>query len=185
MTPIVKEIIRGAVAVLVALITAGAITLGTTTEAKNQARNEAKLIYQQQVLAAFPTGVILPFYATSGKIPDGWAICDGTNHTPDLRNKFLRGTASMADVTGEGGADSYTDQAGGESLKMEIPVLTLETTHKLPGSNSLSLRVIDGYGIINYDDRDPNYDVVRSFTQRANASVPLPKYHKILYIMKR
>jgi len=36
-----------------------------------------------------PKGIIVEFNSTVA--PDGWAICDGTNGTPDLRNKFIIG----------------------------------------------------------------------------------------------
>ena len=36
-----------------------------------------------------PRGVIVPYNGTTA--PDGWAICDGTNGTPDLRDRFLVG----------------------------------------------------------------------------------------------
>lgn len=51
-----------------------------------------------QNLDAFPRGVILPWYAKSGEFPGGWAVCDGTNGTPDLRDRFLIGVSDMAEV---------------------------------------------------------------------------------------
>ena len=42
-------------------------------------------------------------------IPAGWQICDGTNGTPDLRSKFIRGVATSSTNPGStGGADSVT-----------------------------------------------------------------------------
>ena len=38
-----------------------------------------------------PVGTIMMFNDSS-KIPPGWAICDGNNGTPDLRNRFIKGT---------------------------------------------------------------------------------------------
>lgn len=59
------------------------------------------------VMRAFPPGTILPWYAKSGAMPDGWAVCDGTNGTPDLRNRFMMGVASLADVGKTGGTSSH------------------------------------------------------------------------------
>lgn len=39
--------------------------------------------------------------------PDGWAICDGTRGTPDLRARFIRGTASWSADTPTGGSESH------------------------------------------------------------------------------
>src|SRR5262245_17973195 len=49
-------------------------------------------------MSSFPRGIILPWYSKRGPVPSRWAICDGTEGTPDLRNWFLRGGGSFADV---------------------------------------------------------------------------------------
>lgn len=41
-----------------------------------------------------PVGTILAFAGDTSKIPSGWHICDGTNGTPDLRDRFLQGSSS-------------------------------------------------------------------------------------------
>ena len=52
-----------------------------------------------------PTGVITLW--SGGVVPDGWALCDGTNGTPNLLDRFVVGAGSIygADTTG-GSADS-------------------------------------------------------------------------------
>lgn len=40
-------------------------------------------------------------------VPSGWALCDGTNGTPDLRNKFVRGASIDGDIRVTGGVDSH------------------------------------------------------------------------------
>jgi hypothetical protein len=69
---------------------------------------------------SMPHGVILAWYSKEGAIPSGWAICDGTNGTPDLRGRFLRGVASMAEVGGKGGLDRVLDGSTGDhSITLE------------------------------------------------------------------
>jgi hypothetical protein len=42
-------------------------------------------------------------------IPSGWVICDGNNSTPNLTDKFIRGTATISARTFTGaGADTHT-----------------------------------------------------------------------------
>ena len=41
--------------------------------------------------APVPSGAILMWSGSSDLIPDGWLLCDGTNGTPDLRNRFVVG----------------------------------------------------------------------------------------------
>lgn len=36
-----------------------------------------------------PPGVIVAWWGSTDAIPSGWALCDGTNGTPDLRGRFI------------------------------------------------------------------------------------------------
>ena len=38
-----------------------------------------------------PYGTVLPWYGPFNAIPNDWSLCDGTNGTPDLRNRFIIG----------------------------------------------------------------------------------------------
>lgn len=53
-------------------------------------------------LAALPPGSIIIW--TSKDIPNGWAICDGTNGTPDMRDKFIVGASNTRDINVIGGS---------------------------------------------------------------------------------
>ena len=46
---------------------------------------------------AVPSGLISMWSGTIASIPSGWYLCNGSNGTPDLRNKFIVG--ADADVT--------------------------------------------------------------------------------------
>ena len=37
-----------------------------------------------------PSGVIVMWSGTTSNIPTGWALCNGANGTPDLRNRFIK-----------------------------------------------------------------------------------------------
>lgn len=51
-----------------------------------------------------PIGVILLWSGSVGSIPAGWALCDGSSGTPDLRNRFVIGAGSTYSVGASGGA---------------------------------------------------------------------------------
>lgn len=40
-------------------------------------------------LSFLPLGAIIMWSPTAGAVPTGWALCDGTNGTPDLRGRFV------------------------------------------------------------------------------------------------
>jgi hypothetical protein len=54
----------------------------------------------------FSKGMIIAWYGEIDKIPENWAICDGTNGTPDLRNKFIIGSSEKYNF-GTSGGSSY------------------------------------------------------------------------------
>lgn len=46
------------------------------------------------------TNMVVFWAGTSGSIPSGWHLCDGTNGTPDLRDKFIVGGGGSLPTTG-------------------------------------------------------------------------------------
>jgi hypothetical protein len=45
--------------------------------------------------------------------PNGWALCDGTNQTPNLVDKFVRGTNKFEELGSIGGKDTHTHTVSG------------------------------------------------------------------------
>ena len=55
-----------------------------------------------------PTGVIVMWSGAADQIPSGWALCDGQNGTPDLRDRFIVGAGSSYGVGATGGEAAHT-----------------------------------------------------------------------------
>ena len=58
--------------------------------------------------SSVPSGSIIPWYGNLADIPDGFALCNGLNGTPDLRNRFLVGAGSSYALRATGGASSVS-----------------------------------------------------------------------------
>lgn len=58
-----------------------------------------------------PNGAIIMWSGTVATIPDGFSLCDGSNGTPDLRNRFVIGAGDTYAVGATGGS-STTTQVG-------------------------------------------------------------------------
>lgn len=58
-------------------------------------------------------GMIVKFSGAIIDIPIGWQLCDGTNGTPDLRDKFVIGAGGAYAVGAAGGSVSHAHVAGG------------------------------------------------------------------------
>jgi cytoskeletal protein CcmA (bactofilin family) len=52
----------------------------------------------------FPSGGIIMWSGSIATIPSGWNICDGTNGTPDLRDRFIVGAGNVYAVGTTGGS---------------------------------------------------------------------------------
>jgi hypothetical protein len=93
-------------------------------------------------LDVLPVGTIIAW--ENETIPDGWQICDGSNGTPDLKDKFIRGASIDGDVRGTGGASTHyhsTPNTGSHSSHNHGGSKTLNV-----GSASGSVEVTSGSG---------------------------------------
>ena len=63
-----------------------------------------------------PSGVIVMWSGAIGNIPSGWALCDGTNGTPDLTSRFIRSVPNASTDPGLiGGSTTHTHSGGSYS----------------------------------------------------------------------
>ena len=67
----------------------------------------ASVPYAMKAGDGVPKGLISMWSGSIDSIPVGWQLCDGSNGTPDLRNRFIMGTPDGQDP----------GQTGGESQK--------------------------------------------------------------------
>ena len=136
-------------------------------------------------------GLIVEFYGLSSNIPDGWALCDGQNSTPNLTDKFIVGAG-----------DTYAISATGGSVNAVNPTHTHTTgTTNTQGSHShnwsLSSVNIGGQGTIASNGHSPSssntatagqgnhsHTVSISTVGESGAGKNLPPYLGLFYIIK-
>ena len=72
-----------------------ALTGTPTAPTASSGTNTTQLATTAFVIAnAIPSGLISMWSGTIASIPTGWVLCNGSNSTPDLRNKFIIGAHS-------------------------------------------------------------------------------------------
>ena len=85
-----------------------------------------------------PSGVIVMFSGTVAQIPKGYAICDGTNGTPDLTGRFIRSVVKNLDNTFEaaGAKDNNDLEAHGSDPIKRYLKKTPKHTHTFKTYNT-------------------------------------------------
>ena len=128
-----------------------------------------------------PIGSIIIWSGTVVSIPTGWQLCDGTNGTPDLRDRFVVGASQDSGGVSMTNVSGTLTQTGGEA-KHTIPIDEMPV-------HSHGLKIVGnlrGGG----SDGQPRWDggVIRSdVIQNAGGGQPhniLPPYYALCFIMK-
>jgi len=66
-----------------------------------------------------PIGTITLWSGALVDIPLGWALCDGTNGTPDLTDRFIVGAGSGWGPGETGGAETHTHTQGSQESVLQ------------------------------------------------------------------
>ena len=134
-----------------------------------------------------PSGGIIMWSGSTNSIPSGWALCDGANGTPDLRDRF---------VIGAGGSRSVDETSDGQMPEHNHSVsLSTNTT----GAHTHSIDRVPAVGD-RYKGVGVGSDVVGSTSTSSNGSHShsvsgntadagsgsevIAKYYALAYIMK-
>jgi hypothetical protein len=151
---------------------------------------------------SFVTGMILLWSGSIASIPSGWALCDGTSGTPDLRNRFIVGAGSTYAVNATGGsADAITVShthtfSGTTSNKSLIGHFYVGGPNQGPDGTIFKTQINTGArpgldfnsGEQYRQNFDASHDHTFSGTTASSGSsgtnANLPPYYALAYIMK-
>ena len=104
--------------------------------------------------SGIPSGCILMWFGSTATIPNGWHLCDGSNGTPDLRNRFIVGAGSGYSPGNSGGQESvaltvkqmpqhsHTISGGDHSHS----ITGSQHSHGFSGSVSITIPISSQYG---------------------------------------
>lgn len=99
--------------------------------------------WASQAISTFSSGMILLWSGSVGSIPSGWVLCNGSNGTPDLRDRFIVGAGSTYAVNATGGSSTITPSgsisvAGTALTEAQMP----KHFHSLRGPNGPFLSTV-------------------------------------------
>jgi hypothetical protein len=142
----------------------------------------------------FPAGIIAMWSGLIVNIPTGWYLCNGSNGTPDLRNRFVIG-ATLDDTTAKTSVTGSNTQTGGSKDAVVVShshgVNDPTHTHGIPEG----YRFGGGTGLNSGDDETSTVNNY-STSQAASTGISiasegvsgtnqnLPPYYALAFIMK-
>lgn len=132
-----------------------------------------------------PVGGIILWSGTASTIPTNWALCDGTNTTPDLRGRFVMGaSATVGNVGARGGSSdavvvSHTHTADSASTGITINASRVTSTGTAQGG---AAPVVTGSTTGTLADPTHTHSIQSSGVSGAGAN--LPPYYALCYIMR-
>jgi len=144
-----------------------------------------------QAASLVPSGVVVMWSGSIVSIPSGWYLCDGSNGTPDLRNRFVVGAGSTYAVAATGGsADaivvSHTHTATSTDsghTHNAITQVSGESSQGAQYTNSFSGSVdTTSTQLIQTGTANITTTVATAGSSGTNAN--LPPYYALAYIMK-
>lgn len=94
-------VVGGAFTCTGAAVFSSTVTAPTPTTGDNSTKVATTAFVQG---AGIPSGGIIIWSGSSASIPSGWYLCNGSNGTPDLRNRFIVGAGSTYAVGATGGS---------------------------------------------------------------------------------
>jgi len=141
---------------------------------------------------AFVSGMIVLWSGATNNIPTGFVICNGSNSTPDLRNRFVVGAGDTYAVDATGGSAAVTPagtNAGTAISVAQLPSHTHDTSiQQSQFGTGDENRVAQGGGANisaqTYDSDATGSGDTHTHTFSGTSHTNLPPYYSLAYIMK-
>lgn len=143
-----------------------------------------------------PIGGVIMYSGAIAALPSGWAFCNGSNGTPDLRDKFIIGAAADSDGQANTTVTGSTTKVGGSANAIVVSH-THTTVVTDPGHfHTYGLDGNDAGGTTVGDGADGQTAIKQTSTELSNVSVSvnstgssgtnanLPPYYALAFIMR-
>lgn len=159
----------------------------TATAATNTTQLATTEFVTTAVTAAMPSGGIIIWSGSSATIPTGWYLCNGSNSTPDLRNRFVVGAGSTYAVADTGGSANAVLVSHTHTATVTDPghFHAYGITNRVQGGNDNGV-FYDGQTGSSFNTTTKTTGVtVSNSTEGVSATnANLPPYYALCYIMK-
>jgi hypothetical protein len=188
-------VVGGAFTCTGAAVFSSTVALGSTATATTQSAgdNSTKVATTAYVAAAIsvgiPSGGIIIWSGSAAAIPSGWYLCNGSNGTPDLRNRFVVGAGSTYAVGATGGSAnaivvSHTHSVSDSGHSHDLQKLGSAQAGTDNGGAPISAAT--GYSTSRNlsPTESANTGISISSTGDSGTNANLPPYYALCYIQK-
>ena len=135
-------------------------------------------------VSAFVTGMIMMY--TGSTAPSGWALCDGQNGTPDLRDRFIVSSGSSYNIDATGGSADAIVVSHTHTLTDPGHTHTYSRAENVAAGSaeysSDQTKYNVDYGTHTTDSNTTGITVDSAGSSGTNAN--LPPYYALAFIMK-
>lgn len=141
-------------------------------------------------ITSFVSGMILLWSGSVASIPSGWVLCNGSNGTPDLRDRFVVGAGSTYAVGGTGGSADAIVVSHTHTATVTDPGHFHnydKFTGQAGGGGGVNIAGGDGtpvYTSTASQTKTTGISVSNSTTGSSGTNANLPPYYALAYIMK-
>jgi hypothetical protein len=144
----------------------------------------------------FPSGMIVLWSGATDAIPTGWVLCNGSNSTPDLRNRFVVGAGDTYSVNATGGSADATLVSHTHSATSSVsdsghfhnvlPTLSGAFSNNGAFIQTATTGTPSQSGVGNTDTKTTGISVSTSLSTAGSSATNanLPPYYALAYIMK-
>ena len=134
-------------------------------------------------IQAFYTGMIMMWSGSIASIPSGWALCNGSNGTPDLRNRFVVAAGSTYNPGDTGGTSDTI------VVSHSHTVTDPGHFHRWGGGGNMQAGNDNGGGSVNggssnYPTSTTSTNISIDTAGQSGLNQNLPPYYALAYIMK-
>ncbi len=135
------------------------------------------------VSSSFNAGMIILWSGSLGSIPTGFVLCDGTNSTPDLRDRFIVGAGNSYAVGTTGGS--------ADAIVVSHTHTVIDPGHvhggirvKVGSQNQFGSNIYSLMSDATFNTDSAVTGITNQSTGVSGTNANLPPYYALAYIMK-
>lgn len=164
----------------------------TTTETVEPAHRKLSTIQNTTAADIDPLEIIGLWKGSLATIPSGWLLCDGTNGTPDMRDRFMKVVNTAGEIGNTGGSHTHTHATQSHSHgagaghthtgTVSSHVAGQNDNNDSPAFESTDFRYIGSHSITSMASVGATYTSAETTGNLANNE---PNYLTVLYIIRK